>query len=1532
MESVMMRNAKRIISVGLVLALLATMLYVVPRNEKMDVSYAAENNGTRVRGTVNELSELPQYGRADYQSIPRGTVDRPFVVLEIVPYEEYAEFGYLIGGCEPIDTRYMHADEAYHGNVGVLNVYEVARSPYWDGYEMPIYNNVCFFTDEPEGDVSLYKTTDINGAGARTDGYYYIYGEKTVNGYYELVEEGRGNFRYTITPVETEPPQTEPPVETEGPSVSSGDLSGPSVSDGDSEIDGDGGDGGGDTGDGGEDGGDETDPETEWDVTIEKCQAGESGNLIWHTVNDFENYSGVTFEEYTPEVLSAHPLENTGDRLYTKRTSKNGENDIININRYFVYNNSENFLKVSMGLSDEQTENYSIVVKTITPEALNQSPDWIEYSDLIVLSPKSHNGSLAKLWAVMHGRTADSVHTEQGFNGSNDFTWDVALRLYNKITATSNYAGIIIDDGVYNSAVLDGAVTGKIFDYNLRPSGMTQNIRGSASNVYKLCVMLLSMDSSLFKSLYLSGENPLIQNGVFRLRQDEGTLADHWGFGTFYLSEPGSSMPPEQYWDNATQWNNYNTWANVTSEKYKYWCNEHVFTYKGDNSISMDYNTNNLGQYNPNYADLFKDFSSSLTEAERGAAHSSLAVRYILNAANNPENQNYGQGQTIRILDLEPSVGLMSSGSPDWYLTESYVHMLLPHYVGNIQITHQTTAEFIGKIEDLNITYDMVFMGLDCSAYNLGADNRPDWNDDSLDGKIYLRTGDKMTAAELIWRNNNRSVKWLSGGADSAELRFPGNDISSLKKADLVDFLLPGYPIVAETPLYNLDTSRIDPSTYIYSFINTYKEYGNLNSVSMVEQIEKNVKNTLGSAVTFDSMPPQYNGQTASEDSPIVTSPNYLTGHSLDFAFTVTPRDGEHYKFRLYVDQDKDSKFSDEEIIHTRDAVSGRNTDSYRISSAWIGLVQWKLEVFQVDSSGAENGIRYSQTGRSAVRNTGEKKTIRVLQIMPNSGCNLDLSTDERFMKYYTQLQDYVIQMDAMTWDEFEKFFYTETVNADGSVTKTSKGFSYNYTEPISEDGASLNPVNLNELDSRLSDYNMLIMGFGDTYGGTNLSNKYGAIDYLRYYVDQGKSILFTHDLTSMHNTDSSNYGYTVNTLMRDLMGMNRYKSMNKNINSSGNESNPVSESQMLSTYQAANADKYDTMNSGSIQGYTYYAMKRLGYTDGDNAGLGCKMPYKYMIVNPLGQDYFSNTPRHGTGTGFNNNNDETTKVSMLNEGQVTMYPYFVGDSLTVASTHAQWYGLSPEDPNVTVWYCLAGDSDSSNGNNNIFASAGNKGISTTYAVSPNDAMNNYYIYSKGNIFYSGVGHSTVTGEMETKLFINTMIAAYSASYVPPTVEVTNTEAYMKGIQNYAIELLQTYDFATDDDGNIVQNVEDFAGEGETYPVNFTPLDSNLITTTFKCKIYYDNGENGIVYVDNVVELNGENGDPVMVGGHEKVISAGADHVFTNLENGKYYRLYYPKEYIEYVKHDVCFNIENEKHLSSTTILNMEVMPLFPLD
>lgn len=90
------------------------------------------------------------------------------------------------------------------------------------------------------------------------------------------------------------------------------------------------------------------------------------------------------------------------------------------------------------------------------------------------------------------------------------------------------------------------------------------------------------------------------------------------------------------------------------------------------------------------------------------------------------------------------------------------------------------------------------------------------------------------------------------------------------------------------------------------------------------------------------------------------------------------------------------------------------------------------------------------------------------------------------------------------------------------------------------------------------------------------------------------------------------------------------------------------------------------------------------------------------------------------------------------------------------------------------VWYNLSGGRD-----------VGSKNNYTTniYSAREGDSANNYYIYTKENITYTGFGHNVslkygpeaITSE-EVRLFINTMISAYRSKTSAPYLTVTNPD------------------------------------------------------------------------------------------------------------------------------------------------------------
>ena len=128
--------------------------------------------------------------------------------------------------------------------------------------------------------------------------------------------------------------------------------------------------------------------------------------------------------------------------------------------------------------------------------------------------------------------------------------------------------------------------------------------------------------------------------------------------------------------------------------------------------------------------------------------------------------------RTRQRLDIEPCYDSKNGYS----LTKNYIYIMLPNFDGKVNITHMTTAEFIGNSEDLNSTYNMIFMGLDDGAYNKEQQTLKDptenkevsgqftkWNDSAMNGKIYFHTGDlaKSTPYSVRDRKISRSVKFL---------------------------------------------------------------------------------------------------------------------------------------------------------------------------------------------------------------------------------------------------------------------------------------------------------------------------------------------------------------------------------------------------------------------------------------------------------------------------------------------------------------------------------------------------------------------------------------------------------------------------------------------------------------------------------------------------------------------------------------------------------------------------------------------------
>lgn len=1453
----------------------------------------AEGDTEVTRGVVDKISEVPKTKRDVYdgtnaKQYTLGTKENPMLILEIVPYEEYASFGYQISGCEPVDVKKVQG----HGEITQI---ETLRTAVVEQEKTGAF----FFPDEPEADPSCYDSSDFIKK--------FWESHASVEGYYERVSDGSGHFRQ----------------------------------------------------------------DDNGNILVDD----NNGNIIWHSINAVEKQEQYPDQQFSEAQDAKTRLETIGERIYTKRVSSEADPVYITWKHYY-YKNNDNFLKDTLQLSQEEADDYSVIVKTITPKELNANPQWVEYADLYAIQYQEYQIGTANIWqkyrkltdhAESNNRVNSFVNTDSDKN--RDLSWDVVEKMYNKITAKKNYAAIIMDANLYTtsgSGVLAGSIkTGsnlEIYDWHLKKTGAKYNGSGdviSNNNVYKLAVMLMSMKPQLFKELYMNPDNPLIKDGKFLLR--DGVDQEYWSIYTFLLSDADGNFDVHNQYANWT-WEDYESAGIISGEQNRSYVNRRLFTFNSNCNTTQQYLTGAIGTEGSKYTDFQEYYKNHPSVTNRGYAVPSDAVRYILGIGKEDEDDD--TEKSIRILDVEPSYDSKNGYS----LTKAYVRLMIPKYSGEIELTHMTTAEFIGKSEDLNSTYQMIYMGLDDGAYNHDSNGNTTWNDSSMNGKIYFHSGDSMMSAEWNISTNKKkrthSVKFLANGNNSGLLRFPGNDITELKKKELENFLAAGYPIVAAGDLYNRNSLYIDQSSVISKFVEESTAMGSAKSFYKSSDTSKiyAALETAGDVVTFSDgaqlansteetphyrsqMPIRYQDKTVENESGKngYLKRNALGESELDFGYIL--KDTEHaYGYHIYMDQNQDGKFAEEELYAQGDAQTQGQTGeideesdgafttiSYTLAKSYVGMIEWKFEIYRKDNP----AIRYEETGCSAakIQNASDKKQVKILQIVPNNDVNLNLNDSRLFKKYYSQLDDYKIwtnnnnYVDVMTADEYMAVF-----------SGAGNQFVYDESADLEFEEGALNPSQFPSGAQRLNkDYNMIIVGFGDTYGGTNISNENGALDFIKFFIAEGKSVLFTHDLTSLYNLKKENasiFGYTANALLRDTMGMNRYGA----ISNQASQEEQKKIAQLQQNNVAANSNYYETIADDAKQGFTYYAMKRLGWSNNNNGTpldtlKKQKVPYRYMINSYQNDESICGKSELSKTTGFNDNNDITTRVTQTNQGQITEYPYKIDPEFTIARTHGQWYQLNMEDPEVTVWYCLA---DNENGNPAAWNDKEQYGDGTgaTYGVSPNDAANNYYIYSKGNVFYSGVGHSTVDGDMEAKLFVNTMIAAYRAAYESPTVRVTNgswcDDVSTEDDRHYKVLIpeseLSPEELMEDEAASTVDIMKD-----DTYKITFRPEDHNPVTSQLTASVYYaDASGKKIADVEEITALDGSPVSKNKKGEWE-------------LNNMQEYAFKYPEMYLQEWTDEagqthekqcrIVFKIKNTKNkIPGYTKLDISTLPMFQLD
>ncbi len=642
---------------------------------------------------------------------------------------------------------------------------------------------------------------------------------------------------------------------------------------------------------------------------------------------------------------------------------------------------------------------------------------------------------------------------------------------------------------------------------------------------------------------------------------------------------------------------------------------------------------------------------------------------------------------------------------------------------------------------------------------------------------------------ENYYQNKNTENLMTTLFADKiGNARLSDNDITKKTADKLKDYADSGKLLVFADMVYENDGTKIYPTSHLANLMNYITTPG--SGANYIRE-----SNVSGFITHVNAMSPDLNFSLT--PTPIGYDGNgiinkFNSSHKLDFAFTVDGYANTTYKVKLIIDKNGDGIYADTGKVVTDDTNEIFKTIliktdgnghadvslSTKISEKQNGLVAYKVEVSQmknVAGASKESTLRSSYLGYTAV--LAEKPDdVKVLQIVPERQYWSDLAPTLN-MGYQIGSIDSntgLVTSSTANSDAFKKVLDKVNGGKTGYQIQVITISTYNFENKFNPNKGGTKYLAGTSYDTeanyiQANDYDMVVIGFGDCYNYDDISNNYGAVDCIKDFIENGKSVLFAHDTMSYNTTynyfqitkdgktatslkKNASYLSSANLVpndkiatdltrvLRNAVGMDRYGITLKEEKRTEKDK-PTYTSSTKPAYTTASSDgKYYVQE---LQGFSDWILTRAGAIRWfyNEAGNGLR------VIRP----YINSTEVFKWD---NENMWTTTEVEKVNEGQVTMYPYKIEDTIPVATTHCQYYQLDMEDEDLVVWYTLKG--------------------SGYYDMTRKDGQNNYYIYSKDNVTYTGAGHSDIKGERELELFVNTIIKAIGAGNTDPVVTITN--------------------------------------------------------------------------------------------------------------------------------------------------------------
>lgn len=801
---------------------------------------------------------------------------------------------------------------------------------------------------------------------------------------------------------------------------------------------------------------------------------------------------------------------------------------------------------------------------------------------------------------------------------------------------------------------------------------------------------------------------------------------------------------------------------------------ENAFVQGFENSMSTSSDYDSSGNYNGTYYD---DARRALGLEDGADIKYSQGVRYILGDFDNSDIN------TINVLEIEPA-GFYRYDSDNiddlsiirrWFGISDEKNSDGSAFKVDedikINIEHCSMNALIGKNVDLATEYDLIIVG----AYGKDRMNM------GILKNVYSKENSKIQE-----QGYSNAVK--ENGETALELN--GNDISEKMYNELFDYALRGMPIVFDRNIYFGSTSYVDTNTRMYStrmesflkdiIINHKGTNGNITYTNLDDRTQSlplQLKYARRPASTITADISNYDGtaNTSYSLDDLKRSGNVDGDGNITITFSGVLPVGD-YAIKIYIDKNQDSIFAEDSTSSSKELYRASNvkddmgnylgqyyssngstpySTTIKMPAASKGYFAWKVEVIKIDANSVDSDGNYVSDAKNKIAKkvksaktgniviSGSEATVQVLHILNSDGGtgSLDLNGSD----------------------------FQDCFNATYDITK----LRINVTEIKQNDlnalaVGSTDDQKVEAVNKELEKYSMIVMGFGSNYGSDSTLNQ-NVIDAINDYIEAGNAVMFSLDTMSPLSDDNSK---------------NYVDDKNKGISVKDYSDLSYKTTGLLSSVGMKKAFSDP------------FAFKTVRYGKSKMEFIPYKMTAKNEITLSkfLGGVYFNKPGNIGDGfIKLTTTDNQSDTVAKLNSGQITNFPYTIesetglvnnSDGIRIASTHAQYYALDFDismdslynsdgsmNAQPVVWYTFA-----ESNNEDTFKEEGKIRRNQYFASTDRDAMNNYYIYSYGNVTFTAAGANDISNANpnEMKLFVNTFTKALLSGNNLPVVEYTD--------------------------------------------------------------------------------------------------------------------------------------------------------------